>query len=225
MTRPVVCVHGVSADEDASGFSLGLRDEVVRQATGLGILPPAWAEAVYSDLCDLPGGAITAPIDMARDVSQYEHDNALQIRVVQRVAEVVRRHPGCILLGHSLGSVVCLDTLALLHDLDVHALVTLGSPLGIDARAVSFIWRAGLARRWWPSGRRWLDLWDASDPIHTGNLGALDVVQGAMGLRSAGYPCESQRVDVGCDPYTSHVGYWQSTQVAAAVLDLATEVR
>lgn len=222
MTRHVVCIHGVSYEEDASGFSDAMRAEVERQAAQLNVAPPRWTEAVYSDLVDIPGGALTAPVEFFRDVQEYERNHPVQLKVLERVRSFVEGKRDCVVVCHSMGTVVGHDLLALSPSLDVGAFVTMGSPLGIDCKWIDFSWRATPARRWWPRAVPWVDLWDAGDPIHTGKIGALEVVKGAQGLRSVGYPCESRQVDVGCDPYTAHTGYWESTQAAALVLDLAT---
>lgn len=218
--RPVVCIHGVSGGRDASGFSNEMRDEVARICAYHGHEAPEWHEAVYSDLLDLRGSAV---VDILTDATRYEHDNETRLRIFERVRETLRQAPGAVVVAHSLGSVVAYDTLAVTPIADVHALVTLGSPLGISLKGHEFLWRAKMARDWWPSTVQWWDFWSELDPIHTGQIAGKQIVRGAQGLASVGYPCQSRHVDTGCDPLTAHTGYWSSIRIARCVVALATE--
>lgn len=217
--RPVVCIHGVSEKKNARGFSGALHAEVTRQCQQLQLEAPAWAEVVWSDLMDIPGDAVTAPLDMLADVAAYEHSARKRRAIHKRLTSALAAAPGCILVAHSLGSVVALDVVALtLSNPLPHALVTMGSPLGIDSPALSFRWRAQ-----WSSilSGRWLDVWSDADPIVTGRLCGVPIVQGCDGLQSAGYPCHSRQVDIGQTP-AAHTAYWDSPQVAAWILELAS---
>lgn len=218
--RPVVCIHGVSEKADARGFSQELRNEVRRQCAQLRIAAPRWSEVVWSDLSDLPGGMSSAPLDMLADVLLYERDQRRGDRIRARLTHALQSSPGCVLVAHSLGSVIALDTLAQTARLDVRSLITMGSPLAINAPALDFTTRAASAAH---IGVDWLDVWSDSDPVHTGAIAGLQIVQGAHGLASAGYPCESRRVDLGPGP-ESHCRYWSSPQVAAWVLSAASRV-
>lgn len=73
-------------------------------------------------------------LDLMLDVPLYLGPTGVGVR--KRVRSVIAAHPGCIVVGHSLGSVIAADVLARSHGgkatpLDVAALVTLGSPLNL----------------------------------------------------------------------------------------------
>lgn len=221
--RPIVCIHGVSAEKDARGFSDGLRAEIKYQCEQLQVETPRWAEVVWSDLMDLPGDFLTAPLDVLADVVRYEHDGRMRMSVHARLRAALLSFPRAVLVAHSLGSVIALDCLALHRNLRPTAFVTMGSPLGIDSAVAGFTWRVGHSRG---AVEQWVDFWSPLDPIVTGEWPpGNSIIDGAQGLASVGYECESLRVDMGClmDPYSAHTGYWRSPQVAARILALASE--
>jgi len=73
-------------------------------------------------------------LDVLLDVPFYLAATGEGIR--RRVRSVIAAHPGCIVVGHSLGSVIAADVLARSFSpsgvpLDVAGLVTIGSPLNL----------------------------------------------------------------------------------------------
>jgi len=73
-------------------------------------------------------------LDLLLDTPLYLTESGTRIR--RRVRSVIAAHPGCIVVGHSLGSVISADVLARSFSsrgtaLDVGGFVTLGSPLNL----------------------------------------------------------------------------------------------
>lgn len=73
-------------------------------------------------------------LDLLVDVPLYMSASGVGVRA--RVQSVIAAHPGCIVVGHSLGSVVAADVLSEAYfgpgaALDVAGLVTVGSPLNL----------------------------------------------------------------------------------------------
>lgn len=73
-------------------------------------------------------------LDLLLDVPLYLTESGPRIR--RRVRSVIAAHPGCIVVGHSLGSVISADVLSRSYSaqgtpLDVGGYVTLGSPLNL----------------------------------------------------------------------------------------------
>lgn len=76
---------------------------------------------------------LRVPAAGMHEARAYRHDPQVAARVRSTVADAVDSAPGLrVVVAHSLGSIVALDTL---HTEGVHAdmLLTIGSPLGIDA--------------------------------------------------------------------------------------------
>ena len=221
--REVVCIHGVSERRDATGFSSALRVEVERQSRKHGFGSRLrWTEVVWSDLSDLAarGGLVNA-LDMALDVIRYDRDAALAQRIRETLRGALLARPGAVLVAHSLGSVVACDVLCK-GGVDVSSLVTLGSPLGLAGAGVDYRSRAPLAASRLV-GLDWLDVYSSKDVVHTGALGSLGAVTGALGLDGAGYPCESREIDLGANPIQAHTGYWRQPLVARWVLAAASK--
>lgn len=96
-------------------------------------------------------------------VHRYLADDELAEQIRARVLEKVGH--GCeVLVGHSLGSVVAFETLALHPELEVGTLVTVGSPLSM--RTVVNRLRAETPEGELPGGfERWVNIYDKSDPV------------------------------------------------------------
>ena len=125
----------------------------------------------------------------------------IRARVLHALQEADAGPGPHLLVGHSLGTVIAYDALTAIDDAPrVHALVTIGSPLGISEV------RDGLTPPWtaadgWPSQRlgdgNWWNVFDALDPV----CGFLDR-EIAPHYRRAG---QSRVADVG----VSNTGYWR----------------
>ncbi|WP_067464370.1 S1 family peptidase [Nocardia amamiensis] len=101
-----------------------------------------------------------------RDVATYLADEQIRQAVLDCVLETVPASGQLTLVSHSLGTVVAMDLLTRLEpQLDVSVLVTLGSPLGLDAVHDKLLVRG--PHRPARVGD-WLNAWSAVDPITIG---------------------------------------------------------
>ncbi|MEU1998131.1 serine protease [Nocardia gamkensis] len=101
-----------------------------------------------------------------RDVAMYLADEQIRQAVLDCVLETVPASGRLTLVSHSLGTVVAMDVLTRLQpQLDVAVLLTLGSPLGLDAVHGKLLVRG--PHRPERVGD-WLNAWSAVDPITIG---------------------------------------------------------
>ncbi|WP_030519095.1 trypsin-like serine peptidase [Nocardia rhamnosiphila] len=116
--------------------------------------------AARSDLDDL----VIAQV--FRDVATYLADEPTRRAVLDCVLDTVPESGHLTLVSHSLGTAVAMDLITLLRpELDVTVLVTLGSPLGLDAVNGKLLVR-GPHRP--DRVGDWLNAWAAVDPITIG---------------------------------------------------------
>ncbi|MET8796497.1 serine protease [Nocardia sp. NPDC004568] len=116
--------------------------------------------AARSDLDDL----VIAQV--FRDVATYLADEPTRRAVLDCVLETVPESGQLTLVSHSLGTAVAMDLLTVLRpEVDVTVLVTLGSPLGLDAVNGKLLVRG--PHRPEQVGD-WLNAWAAVDPITIG---------------------------------------------------------
>jgi hypothetical protein len=157
---------GIGETRDRAGFSINLSDAVTeaqRPVIRVGpneapILEPMpknsviWEEALWegeNNAVDeqisiffnlavhnhLAGEVAQKALDLLGDVPLYLGPQGFRIRNL--VATVVAKHPNCVLVGHSLGSVILYDILRQAQDRDaftslpVSSFITLGSPLSL----------------------------------------------------------------------------------------------
>lgn len=239
-TSPVVAIHGVSRG-DSSGFSVPLQKEVLFFANGMTPIDLDWREVVWSDLAkdealhrlgDL--GAVL--FDYSADVLSYA-DEFFRRKVITRLDAQIRAHQEPVLLvAHSLGSVVAIDYLtALLQQgafnkppqcWPVHALLTIGSPLGIDVPLAGV--KAGFLDRNEAlldleglPGFRWTNIFDRDDPVVTGSIfdkpygePHLSAFEGYQKLNVLDFEVDAGICVVG------HIGYWRHSVVAQHLYDL-----
>ncbi len=153
----------------------------------------------------LPGWLSREAIDLLTDVPLYLGVNGSKIR--KAVREVIEQHPGCIVIGHSLGSVIAVDVLQeeRLKDgankLQVSGLVTLGSPLNL-------LGMRNKMEKAFPF--KWHNYYYPSDPI---------AIKG--GLKPARFPgVKNHKLNAGETFAVSHTSYWSSTVLAFSVYKL-----
>jgi pimeloyl-ACP methyl ester carboxylesterase len=171
------------------------------------------------DIADrLPLDAVLrAPLLGLDQVGRYLDDDVRRAAVVERCAAVIARAPRpCVLVAHSLGSLVAWDALAR-PDVRVDLLVTLGSPLAHTALAPE--------RREVPHGRlgAWLNVVNMLDPVPAGR-GLAGAFPGAcdafLAPASTAHPLARVWASVSTLA-TSHLEstYLQSPTVTAAIRD------
>ncbi|MEU0528981.1 hypothetical protein [Amycolatopsis tolypomycina] len=146
-----------------------------------------------------PGRAL-ACVPVVRQVWQYLTDDELAKRARTRVKEV--SGTGCrVLVGHSLGSVVAYEALALGAVVAPEILITLGSPLA--SKAVRKRLRGGSLTK--PDGvRSWVNVADPRDPV---------AVAGTL----AKFGAQDREVKNGSDPHSA-VNYLRKKETGSAVL-------
>lgn len=182
-----------------------------------------WQEALWESVNDLTDEAFKAfaraqffnpPVawlsstlfDIVSDVPLYIGANGGEIRRV--VKEVILKHPNCVLVGHSLGSVISADILREEQQTDnfdkmpVSAFITIGSPLNLLKmrnpmdRPFPFVWH---------------NFYYPKDPIAVnGDLSKSEFPRVRNHTLSAG---ETFAV--------SHTSYWSSTVLAFAVYSMS----
>lgn len=136
---------------------------------------PAAARPLTRLLAQRVDGRMTLSfVSALRQVRLYLTDDGLATQARAEVEHIVA--DGCrVLVGHSLGSVVAFEVLALRPDLEVDTLITLGSPLAM--KTVASRLRAGTADADWalPGGvRRWVNAYDEGDAVSAaGRVGKL----------------------------------------------------
>lgn len=152
-----------------------------------------------SDRFSLPGWLTADAIDLLTDVPLYLGVNGRKIR--KAVRDVIKLHPNCIVIGHSLGSVIIADVLQEerlkggKNQLPVSALVTLGSPLNL-------LGMRNKMKKAFPF--KWHNYYYPSDPIAIGG-----------GLKQADFPrVINHRLNAGETFAVSHTSYWSSTVIA-----------
>ncbi|MGI9641630.1 MAG: hypothetical protein ACR2N9_02485, partial [Acidimicrobiia bacterium] len=98
-------------------------------------------------------------------VAVMSGDPNLQGRIHERLLDKINRDT-CVLVAHSLGTVIAYRTLCEHPEIELDTFVTLGSPLGGD-----FI--GDDAAHDWPGGvRRWVDVFARGDSVASGSVAA-----------------------------------------------------
>jgi len=156
------------------------------------VVPPAWLAAKV--------------LDILGDVPFYLSTHGPAIR--KAVRDVIAQHPQCVVVGHSLGSVIAADILCAAQEADdfaslpVSGFVTLGSPLNILGlrspmkAAFPFPWK---------------NIFYPADPVCLGKR-----------LPSARFPgVSNQALSAGETFGVAHTSYWQSTVLAGIVYRLS----
>jgi hypothetical protein len=155
---------------------------------------------------------VPATLDYLLDLPLYVGEpRGSKIR--DTIIKTIKENPNCVLVGHSLGSLICYDILceAKTKGLDLHvkALVTLGSPIGWakDIDEQEFITIKPM-----PLSIPWVNIYYVSDPVCLSK--PLD------GKRFVGVE------NIELKPPSSigliaHTGYWKDTVVAKKIRELA----
>ena len=125
-----------------------------------------------------------------------------------------------------MGSILAIDHLIRCTHPPWHALITIGSPGGVDIPALPGI--AYLDRLEALHDReagKWLDIWAPGDPIATATLAGVAIpgISSVAGLESVGYPCDSVEIDTGTHPMFSHTSYWHHPTLHRLALALASQ--
>jgi len=182
-----------------------------------------WQEALWESVNDLTDEAFKAfaraqflntpaawlsstLFDIVSDVPLYLGPNGVEIRKV--VKEVILKHPHCVLVGHSLGSVISADILREAQHTDnfstmlVSAFITIGSPLNLLKM------RNPMDN---PFPFKWHNFYYPKDPI---------AVDGD--LNKSEFPgVKNHTLSAGETFAVSHTSYWSSTVLAFTVYSMS----
>lgn len=158
-------------------------------------------------------------LDVLLDLPLYL-DAVRSRKVRESVVNRIREVPDCVLVGHSLGSVICHDTLAeAVRDgapLPVRALVTFGSPL----QWIEELRQADdPAHRPGPLTIPWTNLFYRTDPICRHRPLRSDTFPGVVNVPLKRQPCCAGL----WDSFTSHTAYWTDPTVAKTIRDYCCE--
>jgi len=100
-----------------------------------------------------------------KQVGAYLHDQERRKQIRERVVQAIDEDTR-VLVSHSLGSVVCYETLCEHPEWSVKVFVTLGSPLGIKQLIFDRLEPKPQAKGHWPgSVERWINIADGGDVV------------------------------------------------------------
>jgi hypothetical protein len=104
-----------------------------------------------------------------REVGAYlrDPDSPRRRRVRATVAETIRQYQPHVVIAHSLGSVVCYESLWAYPDVTVDLLITIGSPLGLGSVVFDRLQPAPVDGRGLrpPNVRHWVNISDSGDIV------------------------------------------------------------
>lgn len=111
-------------------------------------------------------GGDLAVLRLVREAYSFLHDPGMKQAILARVGEQVRPDTR-IIIAHSLGSVVAYEALCARPDWQVHTLVTIGSPLGVEPMIFDALTPAPVdGRAAWPGKlARWVNIADEGDIV------------------------------------------------------------
>lgn len=158
-------------------------------------------------------------VDLVADVFVYRNDDAGDA-IRAQVRQTIQANPGCVLAGHSLGSVVCFDIVmdmmqeGLFDNKDrdnwpVKSLVTFGSPLALDMfkNYRELIPHNGI------QPFHWYTYADRNDPVVSGSIFGKPFEQNRL-MRDAyvdltdQFRIHDRQLETGFH-LLSHINYWQ----------------
>ncbi len=165
-----------------------------------GVIPPSWLRGVTALDARWGGGKGVLRVGVLRQVYAYLYRRGAG-EVIRQIVTDQLTGTTRVLVGHSLGSVICYDVLRRGLAPDVTTLVTLGSPLASATvrRALAVAEDSG-----------------AGDPTWTNVFDPWDVVTGGQGL---GAPAVDYRVDNGRGDPHALVRYLRHEETVSAILD------
>lgn len=105
-------------------------------------------------------------ISFLKQVRDYFHNPDLRQQIRGRIVEAID-HDTRVLVGHSLGSIVCYEALCQHPEWSVDVFVTLGSPLGIKGLIFDRLEPSPVSNlgSWPGSVKRWINIADAGDIV------------------------------------------------------------
>lgn len=124
-----------------------------------------WAAKLAATYYAAPvgGNVINHIQDYLNDIAVYFLRKKTRKAIHNRLKEVIKEHPGALIVGHSLGSIVAYETLIQMNEWETGNpyFVTLGSPLGRNIVR----WQLDVEEELWIPARFWLNIKNRVDPI------------------------------------------------------------
>jgi len=202
-----------AAVAEAMRSRAGITDEQVQQEFGnntteRGAQNWAWVQAIIRAIDRNAGGVSQSTIEsIMRDVYLYTTRSGVRDEIDRIVGPALNEKP-CVVIGHSLGSVVAYNILRTdRRALNVRAYITVGSPLAI--RAI----RDQLRPIGFPASvKSWYNAFDPKDVVA---LYPLDAANFPVNPAVENYG----RVENGTDNRHGIIGYLDNADVAKHVLD------
>lgn len=152
-----------------------------------------------------------------------------------RILEIHAAGQPLYLMAHSLGSIYAMEVVNELIEQGmfdnmndktswpIQALITTGSPLGLDIVHSENVAKLDSGKYRFP----WLNFWDKNDPIVSGSLLADDDeishVRDTFGtIKDKGWMLKDYEVNSGGNWVSSHIGYWECDKIGVHLVTLLT---
>ena len=173
MDGPVTSLDDIAVDltDDDAEFLFEAAQEATADLPDLGTplafnaVPKILQPAVEFLARRIDAGLILPFLSELKQVKRYLKDDELASKIQDKVLNAITEETK-VVVGHSLGSVVAYETIAV-HGLRIPTLVTVGSPLGMATVATRL--RAELkintADTASPGVRAWTNIFDKADPV------------------------------------------------------------
>ena len=116
----------------------------------------------------LEGGLVLQFLSVLRQVKIYLSDDAMAEQIRARFLEQLSDARPKVVIAHSLGTVIAVDALSLIPEIRLPTLITLGSPLGMQAVQSRLRRQAGAAEDGagaFTNVFRWVNVFDRGDPV------------------------------------------------------------
>lgn len=248
MASKLVIVHGVQtgSDEDAVKGPKQMANAIERYIDGRVEFTssfPAYeelndeAQAVFRKISDLIIKGLKSPVgkvfdslvDLVGDVFVYR-DEAGGAAIRALVRQTIDQNPNCVLVGHSLGSVVCFDILLEMmqqglfknknrSEWPVKSLVTFGSPLALGM----FKSDRALIAHGGTDPIHWYNYSDRNDPVISGRVFGSSFEQNNM-MRdtyvdpNGQFRIHDRQVETGFH-LLAHINYWKQKNIIMRIAD------
>lgn len=248
MSNKIIIIHGVQTGDNSSAINGPQKME--KALTGyidgraeLSVAYPAYEsindetiksisiinDLILSRLNKAASTVADGLLEIVGDVYNYNYsDVGKSIRDYVRAE--IEDNPNCILVGHSLGSVICFDIIADMmrenrfKDLDranwpIKSLITFGSPLALSM----FRNTRNIAPNNGNDIFNWFNYSDRNDPVVSGNIFGSEFEENHLMYDTYKdpnqmYHIHDRQIETGFH-LLSHVNYWQNQHIIARIAD------
>ena len=242
MDNKVVIVHGIQTGDNENAIkgpqkmSRALERYIDARAEFTTTFPAyehinEEAQETFRTISDLILRALRSPVrgifdklvDLVGDVFVYADDTGGE-SIRSHVRQVIEDNPNCILVGHSLGSVICFDIISEMMKQDqfknkardlwpIRSLITFGSPLALDMFKNS----RELISHDGTNPFHWYNYSDRNDPVISGRIFGSSFEQNHL-MRDTYvgsddlYRIHDRQVETGFH-LLAHIHYWQQKHI------------